>query len=138
MPKGFVHGDLIPDNCLFEQGKLAAVLDFEESCLYPFVFDLGMCAAGNCARDGALSLELYQSLLAGYQQVRPLEVVEKEQLQLYTEYAAISNTFWHFRQYRIRAPEADRHDSYRVIKQLAEHIRGISSKTFRETLGIEE
>ena len=45
---GVIHGDLFPDNCTFEAGKLRGVFDFSGVCRGDIRFDLGVVAAGWC------------------------------------------------------------------------------------------
>jgi len=34
LPSGLIHGDIFFDNVLFEDGKIKAIIDFEEACSY--------------------------------------------------------------------------------------------------------
>ena len=102
MPKGFIHGDIFWDNLLFDSGSLVAILDFEEACYFYKLFDLGMAAVGCCSKNGRFNIPSIRSLLSGYTQISPLTIQEREQLTIFIEYAAVSASFWRFRQYNIR------------------------------------
>lgn len=128
--KGLVHGDLFYDNVLFDQGQLAAILDFEEACHYYLIFDLGMCAAGTCSTSGLLSLEATASLINGYQAVRQLDELEKELLQLHIVYGAAATAFWRFRQFNIIHPEVGKSDHYLEMMHLADHVSDIHPEAF--------
>ena len=130
LPKGFIHGDLFYDNLLFAGGTLVALLDFEEACEYFLVFDIGMAAAGCCIAADRFSLELTGSLVAGYQRVRELEALERELLQRHIEYAAAATSFWRYRQYNLRNPDARMKHHYRAMHDLACQIAAIEPARF--------
>lgn len=130
LPRGFVHGDLFYDNMLFVNGELAAILDFEEACEYYLVFDIGMTAVGCCAVDSRFSTDLTASLVAGYQEVRTLEPIERELLQRHVEYGAVATSFWRYRQYNLRNPDPDMRDHYRAMYDLACQVAAIDSEKF--------
>ena len=48
LPKGLLHGDMFLDNTLFHEGKLVAILDFEEVCHDTLLIDIGMTIIGCC------------------------------------------------------------------------------------------
>lgn len=130
LPRGFVHGDLFYDNILFHNGKLAAVLDFEEACHYYLVFDLGMCIAGCCTVNETLSMDSTTSLVEGYQSVRSLEEREKELLQAHIIYGAAATAFWRFRQFNIIHPDIGKNHLYTAMMNLANYVDSISRIDF--------
>lgn len=134
LPRGFIHGDLFFDNMLFVDGRLAAVLDFEEACEYYLIFDIGMAAIGCCVVGGQFSLDLTASLVAGYQTVRMLEPVERELLQRHVEYGAVATSFWRYRQYNVRNPDPKMKDHYRAMYDLACQVAAIDAEQFVEAL----
>ena len=130
LPKGFVHGDLFFDNMLFAEGRLAALLDFEEACHYYKIFDIGMTAVGCCAPQGIFSLEMAAALVDGYQSIRKLEAQEREVLQLYIEYGAAATSFWRYRQYNLRNPDPEMKDHYLVMVEIANQVQSFASELF--------
>ena len=134
LPRGLIHGDLFYDNLLFEQGEFNAIIDFEETCHYYKVFDLGMAIVGSCVDDSAINLDKTRALLNGYQQVRLLEQLEKEALQMFVQYAATATSYWRFYQYNIDTPNADKADHHWQMVQLAEQIKGIPTARFYDTI----
>jgi len=132
LPRGFVHGDLFYDNILFNDGKLTAVLDFEEVCNYFLLFDLGMCAAGSCSVEEKLSMDSTASLVEGYQSVRKLEKLEKELLQLHIIYGAVATSFWRFRQFNIVHPNIGKNHVHGEMVNLADNVNGISEIDFHQ------
>ena len=132
MAKGFIHGDLFWDNLLFSGGKLVAILDFEEACIYYKLFDIGMAALGCCTDDGRLAMNRVKQLVAGYQQISPLTDAEKNQLKIFMEYAGVASSFWRFRQYNIRYPLPEKKDNYLELSRLADQIHTMNENRFYE------
>ena len=130
LPIGFIHGDLFHDNLLFSEGRLVAVLDFEEACYFAKVFDLGMTVIGCCVRNYAISIELVRALVSGYQQQRVLEQAERNSLAVSIQYAAIGTAFWRFRQYYIRNPDDDQSEAHLEMQVLADQVHAISQEDF--------
>ena len=130
LPKGFVHGDLFFDNMLFAEGRLAALIDFEEACHYYKIFDLGMTIVGCCAPGGAVSLDLAAPVVDGYQSIRTLEAGERRLLQLHVEYGAAATSFWRYRQYNIRNPEPGMKDHYLAMVDIARQVQAIEAEQF--------
>lgn len=123
LPRGLIHSDAWPENTVFEEDRLAAVIDFEEACRYFLLFDLAMCIIGSCVEGGRFRQHLVAALLEGYQRGRPLTPAEREQLPLHVEYAAATSAFWRFRQFHVRVPDPARGDLYREMAALAEEAR---------------
>lgn len=46
LPKGIVHGDVFSDNALFLNGRLVAIIDWEEVCEDSLLIDVGMTICG--------------------------------------------------------------------------------------------
>ncbi len=135
MPRGFIHGDIFWDNLLFSDGKLAAILDFEEACHYYRLFDLGMCAAGCCARNGSFDMEKVRALISGYQKHLEMTAAEKSQFKIFMEYAAVAASFWRFRQYNIRYPDPAKADTYKELSALADQINAMGDPEFMGIYG---
>lgn len=84
---GIIHGDLFRDNVLWDGGRLAAILDFEQASGGSFAYDLAVCINDWCW-DGAVRLDLAAALLAGYQRVRALTAADREALVIEVKAAA--------------------------------------------------
>ena len=61
-----VHGDLFRDNVLFSEGKLVALLDFEQAATATAVYDVAVCVNAWCFIDGAFQDDRVKALVAGY------------------------------------------------------------------------
>lgn len=122
LTKGLIHGDLFWDNLLFNENRVAAVLDFEEACRSFFVFDIGMAIVGCCSRNEQIDQALAQSLINGYETRRKMTVEEKHALRAFTVYAATVTSFWRYRQFNIIHPNSDKKDFYLAMSQLADWL----------------
>lgn len=95
LPKGFIHGDIFPDNTIFKGDKLMAIIDFEEYCVDNLLFDVGMTINGFCYVDNHLDLKLLNFFLNSYESVRPLSLDEKKHLLDYILWTAVGMASWH-------------------------------------------
>ncbi len=107
MPKGAIHGDLFCDNVLFSGERVAGLIDFGFAATDFYAYDLAITVNDWCiARDGdargSVAPELLQALLDGYQSVRPLTPVEREQWPSLLRAAALR--FWLSRLYDLHLP----------------------------------
>jgi homoserine kinase type II len=91
LPRSIIHGDLFRDNVLFDDGHLVALLDFEQASDGAPVYDLAV-ALNDWCWDGAPHPDIAAALLAGYQQVRPLDDAERALLPLELRAAAVRFT----------------------------------------------
>ena len=82
LPGGLVHGDLFRDNVLFVGDHLTALLDFESAQHGTFVYDLAVVFLSWCY-GSSFDWALARALVAGYEEVRPLE--EHEWAGLFAE-----------------------------------------------------
>ena len=55
---GIIHGDLFVDNAIFKNGDLSCVIDFSESCMGDFTFDLAVVAISWCRDDKEIKILL--------------------------------------------------------------------------------
>lgn len=80
LPQGLAHNDVRAANVLFKDGKLQAVLDWEDVGWNVYVVELAwtMVYGGTLYRDWRPLNKVQQNaILAGYQSVRPLDVAEQ-------------------------------------------------------------
>jgi homoserine kinase type II len=78
LPAGLIHGDLFPDNTLFEGEQLCGIVDFFSGGQGLLGFDLAVAINAWCAEDsGQLDARRYNALMGGYHQVRHLSEAEQ-------------------------------------------------------------
>ncbi|HKA91404.1 MAG TPA: homoserine kinase [Haliangiales bacterium] len=91
LPTGIIHGDLFPDNVLFEGDRLVALLDFEQASDGAFAYDLAVTLLAFCFDDDFVA-ERARSLVAGYAAERPLAAAERAGLWDEARVAAVRFT----------------------------------------------
>ncbi|PCI67052.1 MAG: hypothetical protein COB38_09835 [Gammaproteobacteria bacterium] len=134
LPLALIHGDLFYDNLLFEKRTFNAIIDFEEACFYYRVFELGMAIIGSCVEDNLVDLEKACALVQGYQQIKPLEKIEQESLQMFVQYAATATSYWRFDKYNIDAPEKNKANKHWEMVELSESVKAISPSKFIDAI----
>lgn len=83
LPKAIVHGDLFPDNTLFEGDTLTGILDFYHACTDFCIEDLAITLNAWCREaDASLEKSRTLSMIEGYQSVRKLTDDEQASLPL--------------------------------------------------------
>jgi homoserine kinase type II len=91
-----VHADLFRDNALFENGRISGVIDFYFAGVDCLLFDVAVCVNDWCLVDPASDRRLdpprTRALMVGYNEVRPLEVLEREAWPAMLRAAALR--FW--------------------------------------------
>ncbi|MBT6207853.1 MAG: homoserine kinase [Francisellaceae bacterium] len=74
---GFCHGDLFPDNSLFNDTTLCGVIDFYYACSSYFIYDLAICVNAWCFDDSGNFIESrYDALVTSYQKYNPLSTID--------------------------------------------------------------
>src|SRR5262245_13575934 len=76
LPKGVIHGDVLPDSLLIEGERMVAVLPLEAACRGTFVFDLATAVNALCFVRDAYQLARFEALLSGYESRRGLSLAE--------------------------------------------------------------
>ncbi|MGE0501560.1 MAG: homoserine kinase [Rhizobiaceae bacterium] len=90
LPEGIIHADLFPDNVFFLGERLSGLIDFYFACNDLYAYDLATCLNAWCfEKDHAFNLTKGAALLAGYQEVRPLEAAERDALPLLARGSAL-------------------------------------------------
>ena len=76
LPWTFIHGDLNPENILVKSDRIIGVVDFGDSCMNPAVCDLAISIT-YFMMNTEKPLEAAGVVVAGYEQIRPLQEVER-------------------------------------------------------------
>src|SRR4051812_3997491 len=80
LEQGICHGDLFPDNVLWQGARLSALLDFESACKNNFAYDLMATVLAWCY-GSAFDLERVSALFNGYRSVRAVPAIEAAALR---------------------------------------------------------
>jgi len=97
LPTGIIHGDVFPNNTLFDGDRLLAIVDFEEACTDHLLMDVGMSMNGFCFVDNRLDMGLAERFLAAYTRYRTLQEEEWALLPVYLQWGAHGMLSWHLR-----------------------------------------
>ncbi len=93
LPTGAVHADYFPDNVLFQDGRVAGVIDYYFACTDAWAYDLAIAlSAWGFDPGGAPDVAALAAFQAGYEAVRPLLVEDREALPLLCRGAAVRFT----------------------------------------------
>jgi len=93
LPGGAIHADYFPDNILFENKAVSAVIDFYFGCTGAFAYDLAIAlSAWGFDAEGRAMPEALAAFQRGYESVRPLSAAEREALPRLGEAAALRFT----------------------------------------------
>ncbi|KKU16608.1 MAG: Homoserine kinase [Candidatus Jorgensenbacteria bacterium GW2011_GWA1_48_13] len=80
-PRGPIHVDIKPDNELFVGDKLTGVIDFGNTYVDTFIFDVGKTIMWNCLNKRGLDGTLIKKFLEGYNKKRKLSKKENNYLK---------------------------------------------------------
>ena len=132
LPMALIHGDIFLDNMIVQGDQLIAIIDFEQACHYYRGFDLGMTIVGVCQDHSGISFEKARRLIQSYQKEITLQSIERETLKTFAVYAAVTTSFWHFRQHHLRRPEPRLHDMHAEMQTLADTISSYPDSRFTD------
>ncbi|MFN3827937.1 MAG: homoserine kinase [Micavibrio sp.] len=90
LPAGAVHLDIFPDNVFFQDDRLSAVIDFYFSATDYLAYDLAIVINAWCFDESyAFKPTMYEGLMRGYQELRPLSGGERAALPVLLRGASI-------------------------------------------------
>jgi homoserine kinase type II len=93
LPGGAIHADYFPDNVLFEDDAVSAVIDFYFGCSGAFAYDLAIAlSAWGFDAEGRPMPDALAAFRRGYESVRPLSEAERAALPRLGEAAALRFT----------------------------------------------
>ena len=106
-PRGLVHGDLFLDNVLWVEGRVAALLDWEMSCVDALAYDLAVVVNAWCYGE-RFEPELARAFLAGYRERCDLPPPTAAALYPYARYVALRYTASRIHAFHLADLPADR------------------------------
>ena len=134
LPRGFVHADAFPDNTIFRDGKLVALIDFEDSCEDALLFDVGMTILGFGYQEQHPVPEQIRALLEGYQSMRPLSDLELDMLPTMVRWCAHGLTLWHLQRF-IEDPTARQQHRISELQHLIGRLHAKDAEVIRSVTG---
>jgi len=112
LPQGIIHGDMSPENCLFENGMPTAFLDWEETGISAVLLDLATCISNFCFNEKNLDIKRYKAMILGYEKIRPLKKEEKVNLVNAIRYVGLTLSTWRVLKFGIDNPNKARKEEY--------------------------
>ena len=93
LPKGIIHADLFYDNIFFNKNNFSGISDFYFSCYDFYAFEIAICFNALCF-DGpknnlSFNVTKAKSFIEGYNQIRTISDIEKENIKVLSQGAAL-------------------------------------------------
>ena len=130
LPTGLIHSDIFPDNIIQKNGNLVAIIDFEEASNSHLIFDLGMAITGLLSMDNIVDMSYPKALIKGYQKVKSLTPIEKEFLNLFCIYTAVTTSIWRFLYFHIRFPTPEKSTHHQQMVDIADKLYEMGNSKF--------
>lgn len=134
LPRGIVHGDLFPNNTIFKDQVLQAIIDFEEACSDQLLFDVGMTINGFCFVDNLLQPDLLKAFLSGYNTVRKLSDTEWQALPVYMQWGSHGMLSWHLRNNLIQVPNPEQYQRVLELMRRTEWMRSNENQLLKSVV----
>ena len=131
LPSGVVHGDLFRDNVLWQDGEIAALLDFESASMGPFAYDIMVCVMAWCFGDD-FDVDFVTAFFEGYTRVRPIERFEADALPVEGAMVALRFATTRITDFAMRTPvgQVPERDYRRFYRRLDSLERGTLEPVF--------
>lgn len=128
LPRGVIHGDLFPDNTLFEGENITGLIDFSLACREAWLFDVAVCVnAWGFEAQGRFRPERARAFLDGYNVVRPFTGEEAQALPVMARGTALRFLISRLVSWLDRDPDAlvDPKDPLEYLERVRFH-RGVT------------
>ncbi|MEP2023995.1 MAG: homoserine kinase [Reichenbachiella sp.] len=128
LPKGIVHGDIFPNNTIYDGEELVAIIDFEEACSDQLMFDVGMTINGFCFVNNELQPDLLRAFLKAYNQQRKMTTKEWQALPVYMQWGSHGMLSWHMRNELIHVPNQTQFERVLDLMRRTQWMRSNENK----------
>jgi len=99
LPQSIVHTDMHSENVLFNNRRLVAVVDWEDSSVAASLLDFVSSVAYWCRDDDVGGPSMYRAFYESYTAERPFTLVEENSLDDCLKYVGVMQTMWRFLNY---------------------------------------
>lgn len=133
LPAGVIHGDLFPDNVLWDDDGPIAI-DFEQASDGTLAYDVAVCLLAWAWDGRALDPARLRALVDGYEAVRPLAPAERAGLWIEARAAAMRFTVTRIGDVFLSpdaTPEVRRVKDFRAYLARLEALRTLGDEGFR-------
>ena len=90
LPKGFIHGDIFPDNVFFKNNKICGVIDFYFSCTDFLIYEIAIALNAWCFdNDKKFNFKKAKSLVRGYNSKKKISENELKSISILSQGAAL-------------------------------------------------
>ena len=90
LPGGVIHADLFTDNVFFLSDRLSGLIDFYFACNDALAYDIAVCLNAWCfEKDLSFNITKGRALLRSYEDLRPLNLAEREAMPTLARGAAL-------------------------------------------------
>jgi Ser/Thr protein kinase RdoA (MazF antagonist) len=93
LPVGFTHQDVKPENVIVADGRVNGFVDFDNSYIGVLINDLTTTAIWSCFSNKKLDIDLFDTLVSGYEKERRLERCEKNSLEACMRFRFLREAF---------------------------------------------
>ncbi len=132
---GLAHGDLFRDNVLWNDGRIAALLDFESASHESYAFDLMVTLLAWCFGD-RLEPDLARAMAQGYARTRPLSEGEAARLHDEGTFAALRFSITRITDFELRPRGSGVFKDYRRFVARGEVLEALGPAGLRALLGV--
>jgi homoserine kinase type II len=101
LPKGPIHVDIKPENVLFYRSKLSGVIDFDNSYIGPYVFDLAKSMVLFGSKNKKFEIKKSLKIIKNYIIYRKLNYIERRGLYKNIKFAFLSHIIIDFYMYNL-------------------------------------
>ena len=90
LPKGFIHGDIFPDNVFFKNNEICGIIDFYFSCTDFLIYEIAIALNAWCFdNEKKFNFEKAQSLVKGYNSKKKITIKELKAISILSQGASL-------------------------------------------------
>lgn len=93
LPKGVTHQDIKSENIIVEGDKIKGIVDFDNSYVGAFLFDIATTIIWGCFKDELFDKKMFFSFINGYSKKRGLSELENEYLEDSIKFRLVREVF---------------------------------------------